>query len=269
VEPVRIDDPDHASLDAVRALRGPDRHIRSQGLVVVEGFTIVDRLLRHGAHIRQAVVTPSSWDRLGPLLSERDVPTVLVDRTTLAAAAGFDVHRGVLALLDEPAPASWDTVAHTAGTVMVVEALNDAENLGALMRSAWALGVDAVVLDPTTLDPYGRRVVRVSMGAVLDLAIVRAAVWPDALDDLRRRGVHVVGLTPRHDAVALAEWTVAAHERVAVLVGAEGPGLSAAALDRVHTALRIPMRPGVDSLNVAHAGAIVLAALNRAPTITS
>jgi tRNA G18 (ribose-2'-O)-methylase SpoU len=269
VEPVRIDDPDHSLLDAVRSLRGPDRHLRRQGLVVVEGFTIVERLLRRGVPIRQVVVTASTWDRLGPLLTERHVPTVLVDRTTLATAAGFDVHRGVLALLDEPAPASWDTVARTARTVVVVEALNDAENLGALMRSAWALGVDAVVLDPTTLDPYGRRVVRVSMGAVLDLPIVRAGVWPEALDDLRHRGLQLVGLTPRHDAVTLARWTVTSHERVAILVGAEGPGLSAAALDRVDTALRIPMRPGVDSLNVAHAAAIVLAALDRAPTITS
>lgn len=269
MEPVYIDDPDHALLDSVRSLRGPDRHLRRRGLVVVEGFTIVDRLLRRNVPLRQAVLTPNTWDRLGALLTERKVPTVLVDRTTLATAAGFDVHRGVLALLDEPAPASWDMVANTARTVIVAEALNDAENLGAIMRSAWALGVDAVVLDPTTLDPYGRRVVRVSMGAVLDLPIVRATVWPNALDDLRQRGMRLVGFTPRDDAVVLANWAVARHERVAILMGAEGSGLSVAAMDRMDTLVRIPMRPGVDSLNVAHTAAIVLATLDRAPTITT
>lgn len=237
--------------------------------MVVEGFTIVDRLLRRNVPLRQVVLTPNTWDRLGALLTERKVPTVLVDRTTLATAVGFDVHRGVLALLDEPAPASWDMVADTARTVVVAEALNDAENLGAIMRSAWALGVDAVVLDPTTLDPYGRRVVRVSMGAVLDLPIVRATGWPDALDDLQRRGMKLVGLTPRDDAVVLTAWAVTHHERVAILVGAEGSGLSLAAMDKVDTLVRIPMRPGVDSLNAAHATAIVLATMDRARTITS
>jgi tRNA G18 (ribose-2'-O)-methylase SpoU len=269
VPPVIVDDPLDPRLDEVRCLRSPDRVLRRSGLVVVEGFTVVDRLLRSGRPLRRLVVTPAMWERLQPIVGDRSGSVVVVDRATLAVAAGFDVHRGVLAFVDEPPLVTCEHVTATARTIVVVESVNDAENLGALMRSTWALGADALLLDPTTLDPFGRRVVRVSMGAALDLPVARASRWPGALADMRAAGFTVAALTPRHEATALADLNVAHGQRLALLVGAEGPGLSDTALQQVDVAVRIPMRPGVDSLNVAHAGAIVLAHLDRAPTIAS
>ena len=266
---VVVPDASDPHLDEVRLLRSPDGVLRRLGVVVVEGVTIVERLLRQQRPVRRLVVTPTLWARLRPLLDDSEVTVVLVEREVLAEAAGFDVHRGVLAFVDEPAPAALATLMREARTLVVVEGLNDAENLGALMRSSWALGADALVLDPTTLDPYGRRVVRVSMGAALDLPIARAESWPDVLTRLRDEGVVIMALTPHAEAVPLRSLEIEPERRVAVLVGAEGPGLSEAALRSANVTVRIPMRPGVDSLNVTHAAAIALAALDRPPTITS
>ncbi len=259
-----VDDP---LLDRVRLLRAPDRELRATGVVVLEGFTMVERWLRRGGSLRQLVVTPGQWERLCHLAVAGDWPCAVVDREVLAAAAGFDLHRGVVGFVEEPAPPSWDHVISSAFTLVVVEGVNDAENLGALMRSAWALGADVLVLDAGTLDPYGRRVVRVSMGAALELPVVRAPSWPGGLDELRAAGVRVIGLTPRADTTSWPLVSADRGQRVALMVGAEGPGLSEAALTRVDLAVRIPMRPEVDSLNVAHAAAIALAALDRAPTM--
>lgn len=263
--PLSGDDP---VLDEVRLLRSPDRVLTDTDTVVVEGFTMVQRWLSRGRALQRLVVTPQQWQRLQAV-----VPTPLVDsvvvvqRAVLAAAAGFDVHRGVLGFMDRPSATPWPQVLTTAHTMVVVEGINDAENLGALMRSAWALGADAMVLDPTTLDPYGRRVVRVSMGAALELPVVRAPRWPQTLGELREAGFVVVGLTPRPDAVTFKQWDLPVAQPVAVMVGAEGPGLSTAALDLVDMTVRIPMRRDVDSLNLAHAAAIVLAGLDRCRTI--
>jgi len=266
---VVVPDASDPHLDEVRLLRSPDGVLRRMGLVVVEGVTIVERLLRQQRAVRRLVVTPTLWARLHPVLGDPEITVVLVEREVLAEAAGFDVHRGVLAFVDEPALAALDTLVREARTLVVVEGLNDAENLGALMRSSWALGADALLLDPTTLDPYGRRVVRVSMGAALDLPIARAAPWPEVLTRLRDEGVAIMALTPRAEARPLRSLEIEPGRRVAVLVGAEGPGLSEAALRSATVAVRIPMRTGVDSLNVTHAAAIALAALDRPPTITS
>lgn len=263
-----VDDPSHPDLDQVRVLRSPDAVLRRAGLVVVEGITIVDSLLRQGWSFHRLVVTPAMWQRLAPLLPPDSAIVTVVDPATLSAAAGFDVHRGVLGFLREPAGVPWQELAHRARTITVVEGVNDAENLGALVRSAWALGSDALLLDPTTLDPYGRRVVRVSMGAALHLPLARLDAWPHGLGALRAQGVTVVALTPRADAVPLSAVDLPPHGRVALMVGAEGPGLTDDALRHVDVAVRIPMRSGVDSLNVAHAAAIALAALDRASTIT-
>jgi len=266
---VVVPDASDPHLDHVRLLRSPDGVLRRLGVVVVEGVTIVERLLRQQRPVRRLVVTPTLWARLQPVLGHAETTVVVVERKVLAEAAGFDVHRGVLAFVDEPAPTALATLLRQSRTLVVVEGMNDAENLGALMRSSWALGADALLLDPTTLDPYGRRVVRVSMGAALDLPIARAEPWPDVLTRLRDEGVAIMALTPRATAIPLRSLDIEPERRVAVLVGAEGPGLSEAALRSASIAVRIPMRPGVDSLNVTHAAAIALATLDRPPTITS
>lgn len=263
--PLSGDDP---VLHEVRLLRSPDRVFTDTAMVVVEGFTIVQRWLSNGGALQRLVVTPQQWQRLQSVVHTQVVGSVVVvERAVLAAAAGFDVHRGVLGFVDRPSAPPWPQVLTAANTMVVAEGINDAENLGALMRSAWALGADTLVLDPTTLDPYGRRVVRVSMGAALELPVVRAPRWPQVLGELRDAGFLVVGLTPHPDAVAFSQWQVPITQPVALLVGAEGPGLSTPALELVDVALRIPMRPDVDSLNLAHATAIALAGLDRCRTI--
>jgi len=142
----------------------------------------------------------------------------------------------------------------------VLEAINDFENLGSIFRNCAAFGVDAVLLDPRCADPLYRRSVRVSMGNVFGVAwAVLPGPWPASLELFNSAGVELLALTPRADAPALRE--LAPPAKWAVLLGAEGPGLSPAALDRVQRWARIPMAPGVDSLNVATAGAVALAHL--------
>jgi tRNA G18 (ribose-2'-O)-methylase SpoU len=138
----------------------------------------------------------------------------------------------------------------------VLEGLNDHENLGALFRNAAAFGVDAVLADPTTADPLYRRSVRVSLGHVLRVPWTRLPDWPDGLASLKAEGFVLVALTPSADAEPIAALAADPPARVALLLGAEGPGLSGAALAAADRRVRIPIAEGVDSLNVATAAAI-------------
>ena len=203
--------------------------------------------------------------------------------------AGFPVHRGVLALARRlPHPDPLDVLAQVTAAV-VVEGVNDHENLGAIFRNAAALGAGAVVLDPTCCDPLYRRSVRVSMGQVLRLPFTRLAPWPGALTHLRTAGFTLVALDPgapdtvdalalgpegraempapdaltaserpKHSSSESEQGAGAKLHRVAVLVGAEGRGLTEGARLAASRRVRIPMTPGVDSLNVATALAIAL-----------
>ena len=152
-------------------------------------------------------------------------------------------------------------VAAGAALLGVLEGLNDPENLGAVARSARAFGVDGLVLDPQCIDPYYRRTVRVSMGEVLHLPVARATDWPDDLGVLHEAGFETWALTPAADAADL--WALDVPPRVAILLGAEGPGLSAAAIRASTRRVRIPIAPAVDSLNVGHAAAVAFAHLSR------
>jgi tRNA G18 (ribose-2'-O)-methylase SpoU len=143
----------------------------------------------------------------------------------------------------------------------VLEALNDAENLGSIARSALALGIDGLLLDPRCADPLYRRSVRVSMGHVLALPFAVLPDWPADLGRLHDAGYTTVALTPADDAVDLHDVAARAYPRTAVLLGAEGPGLSQEAQTAARLRARIRMRPGVDSLGVAAAAAIAFATL--------
>jgi tRNA G18 (ribose-2'-O)-methylase SpoU len=169
-----------------------------------------------------------------------------------------------VAVAERPEARQPEDVLAGAEVVAVLEGVNDRENLGAVARSAVALGVDALLLSPDCADPLSRRSIRVSMGHVLTLPLARLAPWPQALASLRADGWAVVALTPRVDAAPLAAVLAGEPDRVALLLGAEGPGLSAGALGAVTLPARIPMVPGIDSLNVSHAAAIAFAAAGRA-----
>jgi tRNA G18 (ribose-2'-O)-methylase SpoU len=256
-------------LDDYESLNDPARRReveRRGSFFIVEGLLAVEALLESPYPVRSVLVTESKAPVVRDLLAgARANPRVMVrpDRE-VAAITGFNFHRGVLASAGRlPLPEPSAVVAH-ARRVAVLEGLNDHENLGALFRNAAAFGVDAVLADPTTADPLYRRSVRVSLGHVLRVPWTRLPDWPAGLDALRAAGFVLVALTPARDAEPIDALAAAPPERVAFLLGAEGPGLSAAALAVADGRARIPIAPGVDSLNVATAAAVAFHRLSPA-----
>ncbi|MPY95763.1 MAG: RNA methyltransferase, partial [Acidimicrobiia bacterium] len=229
------------------------------GVFVAEGWKAVARLLDSGLTVRSVVVATERGERVQDELPEpeADLPLLLVPRPVLDGVAGFAVHRGVLALAERPPALDWRHLASRARRLLVVEAVNDQANLGSLFRTAAGLGVDGVLLCPKACDPFYRRTVRVSLGASFLLPSARASPWPAALDELARDGWTVAALTPQ-GALDLHDSALAAADRVAVLVGSEGDGLSARARRAATHQVAIPMAPGTDSLNVTVAAAIAL-----------
>jgi tRNA G18 (ribose-2'-O)-methylase SpoU len=259
VEPVAgLEDP---RLRDYQHLRDPSRRMgieRAKGIFIVEGHRSVAELLASRYRARSILVTTEHAPRYAHVV---DVPVFALPAQEVEQLTGVHFHRGALASADRPVPPSVGELATGARRLLVVEAVNDHENVGALFRNAAAFGVDGVVLDPTAADPLYRRATRVSLGHVLHVPFARAARWPEELADLRRSGVAVVALTPGPTAEPLATLAASSPERVALLVGAEGPGLSDAALAAADRRVRIPMAAGVDSLNVATAAAIALSVL--------
>jgi tRNA G18 (ribose-2'-O)-methylase SpoU len=257
VDVIEVSDPADPRLDDFRDLADADVRPDRRGVVIAEGSNVVSRLAGSPYAMRAVLGVPSRLEDLATVLGGRDVPVYAVDKWTLSEVVGFRVTRGVLASAQRPAPADAAALVAGATRLAVLESLNDFENLGALFRNAAAFGVDGVLLDPRCADPLYRRSVRVSMGHVLQVPFaVLPGPWPESLDLLD--GFTTVALTPSGP-VTLGELPELA--RWAVLLGAEGPGLTEAALARADLRVRIPMAPGVDSLNVATAAAVAFAHL--------
>lgn len=260
---VDVADPDDPRLDDFRDLtradRRPDRP-GGRGLVVAEGVPVVQRLLDSPYPIRAVMGVGPRLEGLAGDLRAAAVPTYRVDATVMARVVGFHLNRGVLATAERIAPAEPETLLRPARRVVVCEGVNDHENLGALFRNAAALGIDAVLLAERCADPLYRRSVRVSMGHVLRVPFAPLPGWPGSARLLRDAGFELLALTPRAGAVPIGTVGVAGR-RIALLAGAEGPGLSEAALAAADHRIRIPMRSGVDSLNVATAVAVATYAL--------
>lgn len=235
--------------------RGP--FAAEHGLFIAESLHVVQRVLQLcGDAVRAVVVTPHAEARLGAWLERSAGPVLVVAPELLAAVAGFDVHRGVLAAVARPEPRRAEELLASARRIAVLEDLTDQVNLGALFRSASALGIDAVLLSPRCADPLYRRTVRVSMGEVLRLPYATIAPWPDGLALLATHGFELVALSPAGDKAMRPPPSSA---RVAVLLGSEADGVSPGALAAADRSVRIAMVAGVDSLNVAAAGAIAFA----------
>jgi tRNA G18 (ribose-2'-O)-methylase SpoU len=246
--------------DLTAADRRPDRP-GGRGLVVAEGVVVVRRLLGSPYPIRSVLGVPRRIDELARDLGSHAVPAYVTDAQTMASVVGFHLNRGVLAVADRAPAPDLAGLLRTARVLAVPEGVGDHENLGSLFRNAAALGVAGVLLGPRCSDPLYRRSVRVSMGHVLRVPFTTLpGAWPSALDQLRAAGLEVVALTPRADAVPLAEAGLAGR-RVALLLGAEGPGLTDEALGAADLLVRIPMAAGVDSLNVATAAAVAFHAV--------
>ena len=253
------DDPrltDYRSLTDV-ALR---RKVEPEGgLFIAEGEKVVRRALAAGYDMRSLLIA-------GPRAPDvADLPGLhlVADYDVLEAVTGFHVHRGVLAAMSRRPLATVEEVQRPAQRLMVLEELSSTTNLGAVFRSAAALGIDGIILAPTCGDPLYRRAVRVSMGQVFAIPYARCETWPQPLADLRARGWRVLALTPDARAIDIDRLAVGPGERLALLIGAEGSGLSPEALAAATEWVRIPMANGVDSLNVAAAAAVASYALRR------
>jgi tRNA G18 (ribose-2'-O)-methylase SpoU len=259
---VDLDDPSDARVADFCNLTDADVRPDRRGIVIAEGVNVVQRLVHSPYPVRAVIGVADRISALRAVLDPLPVPVYRVGKWTLSEIVGFRVTRGVLASADRIAEPPLAALLEGTSRVAVLEGLNDFENLGALFRNAAAFGVEAVLLDPRCADPLYRRSVRVSMGHVLHMPFVRLPEpWSDAAKDLTAAGFRTIALTPSGD-VALRD--VPAAGRWALLLGAEGPGLSRAALDRADLRVRIPMAPGVDSLNVATAAAVAFAHLTGA-----
>ncbi|HEX9530827.1 MAG TPA: RNA methyltransferase [Acidimicrobiales bacterium] len=269
---VWIDDPDDPRVADYVDLTDSQMRRRSEpgaGVFIVEGALTLAALARSRYAARSVMVTPSQAERLRDLLDGLGAPVLIASQPVMNRVTGFNIHRGVLAAAARPPLLSPDEVAGLARVLVVGEDLNDQENLGALFRNARALGVGGVLLSPGCCDPLYRRTVRVSLGHVLHVPFAVLRPWPSGLLGLRAKGFEVLALTPGPDAEPIGAVDAAGaglDRRVAVLVGAEGAGLSPAALAYADRRVRIPMAPGVDSLNVATAAAIAFHHLGAAPT---
>jgi tRNA G18 (ribose-2'-O)-methylase SpoU len=238
------------------------------GFFVAEGEQVVLRALRAGYPLRTLLLGAQRWAALQPLLAavtaqRPDVTVLVAAPDVLRQVTGFHVHRGVLASFDRlPVPTA-ESLLRTARRIAVVEGLNNTTNLGAVFRSAAGLGMDGVLLDPLCCDPLYRRAVRVSMGEVFAVPYARLGRWPADLALLKKSGLRVIALTPS-GSKDLDRLALDPGDRVAVLLGAEGPGLSDEALSYAELRVRIPMSGGVDSLNVGSAAAVTFWALRCA-----
>ncbi|MFV8319707.1 TrmH family RNA methyltransferase [Mycobacterium sp. 23] len=255
-----VTDPDDPRLDDFRDLNSVDRRPdlpTGKGLVIAEGVLVVQRMLASRFAPRALLGTDRRLAELRDDLTATTAPYYRTSADVMAQAVGFHLNRGVLASASRVAEPSVAQVVHGARTVAVLEGVNDHENLGSIFRNAAGLGVDAVVFGSGCADPLYRRAVRVSMGHALLVPYARASDWPADLVRLRERGFRLLAMTPHGDARDLREaMSTVRQERVAVLVGAEGPGLTAAALRISDVRVRIPMSRGTDSLNVATAAAV-------------
>jgi tRNA G18 (ribose-2'-O)-methylase SpoU len=245
----------------------PDaERLRSQGLFVAEGRLIVARILEDAHYrVRAVLVNDASCRELAQAFDRLadDVPIFVADRSAIRDLTGHDLHRGCLALVERPAATPAADVLTSAGTVVVLEAVSNADNVGGVFRNAAAFGA-GVLLSPTCCDPLYRKAIRTSMGAVLRVPFARLDDWPSALGQVHAAGFTIAALTPREPAESLARFSQRSRaERIAWLVGAEGTGLTAAVETAVDRRVRIPISEAVDSLNVSVAVGIALHALRE------
>ncbi|MBY4107971.1 RNA methyltransferase [Rhodococcus fascians] len=257
VHVIDIDDPLDPRLDDFRDLNSSDRRPdlpEGKGLVIAEGVLVAQRLLSSRFPMISLLGVDRRLDALREDLADSDVPFYRTSAEVMAEVVGFHLNRGVLAAANRPPALDLDDVLAGANTVAILEGVNDHENLGSMFRNAAGLGVDAVLFGAACADPLYRRSVRVSMGHVLRVPFAKVPEWPRGLDRVRRHGFQLISLTPKPEAVSLA--TAMTGEKVALLLGAEGPGLTEHAMRATDIRARIPMAPGTDSLNVATAAAM-------------
>ncbi|MEU2513247.1 TrmH family RNA methyltransferase [Streptomyces syringium] len=258
-ELITIDDPDDPRLHDYTGLTDVELRRRrepAEGLFIAEGEKVIRRARDAGYEMRSMLLSAKWVDVMRDVIEESAAPVYAVTPALAEQVTGYHVHRGALASLERKQLPPAGELLRDARRVAVLESLVDHTNIGAIFRSAAALGMDAVLLSPDCADPLYRRSVKVSMGAVFSVPYARLDSWPRDLETVREAGFRLLALTP--DAKATPLDTVAPHrlDRGALMLGAEGEGLSARALRAADEWVRIPMAHGVDSLNVGAAAAV-------------
>ena len=249
-----LDDPRVANYRII----GDQARLLEANLFVAEGRLVVRRLIElQQWPIESILVTAPAAESLVDILPLTGAPIYLADQDLMNTIVGFNIHRGCLAIARRPPAATLDRIAAgPLARVLVLEGVNNPDNVGGLFRSAAAFGVELVVLGPDCGDPLYRKAIRTSMGASLLVPFVHAAQWPGAIRDLRADGFTVVALTPHRTAAPIEE--VFPHSKLALLVGSEGGGLTAGAMQSATIRIRIPTTADVDSLNVTTAASIAM-----------
>ncbi len=229
----------------------------AEGMYIAESPRVIRRALAAGHRPRSFFMAGKWLPGLADVLSAHpDVPAFVGSPGLLEEIIGFNLHRGALAAMQRPEPVPVAQLLAGARRIAVLEDIVDHTNLGAIFRSAAALDLDAVLISPRCGDPLYRRSIRVSMGAVFQIPWVRLADWPAAIPMLRAQGFITAALALTDHALSIDELADRRDERLALILGTEGEGLSAGILAAADCAVRIPMGRGVDSLNVAAAGAV-------------
>ncbi|HEX6233285.1 MAG TPA: RNA methyltransferase [Jiangellaceae bacterium] len=265
VQPVTtVDDPrlgDYVSLRDVQLRKSLEAE---HGLFIAEGEKVVRRAVEAGYAVRSFLMAPRWLASLADILDVAGgVPCYVADEALIEQVTGFHVHRGALAAMHRRSLSPVEEVLAHATRIIVCEDLVDHANVGTIFRCAAGLGMDAVLLSPRCADPLYRRSVKVSMGAVFAVPYARITDWYDGLVQVRAAGFQVLAMTPAADAIPIDE--VAHTDRMALVFGAEGAGLSERWMSTADERVVIPLAPGIDSLNVTAAAAIAAYVMRKPP----
>jgi tRNA G18 (ribose-2'-O)-methylase SpoU len=251
----RLSDYARATDVALRKARGTEH-----GIYIAESTLVLQRALDAG-HTPRSVLALPGWVGAARALVGEDVPIFTGPGDVLTELTGYILHRGVIAAMNRPHLADPAALLHNARRIVVLENVADPTNVGAIFRSVGAIGADAVLVTPRCSDPFYRRAIRVSIGTVLQVPWTRVGDWASTRALLTASGFHIAALALTADAVRLRDFAASTPERLAIVLGAEGDGLTSEAIGAADTVIRIPMAHGIDSLNVAAASAVALWAL--------
>lgn len=249
----RLADYSHQTDVALKKARGTEH-----GLYIAESALVLERALRAGHRPRSVLALGNTVEEARALVGDH-VPVFSGPPELLEQLTGYLLHRGLIAAMHRPALPTPESLLADATRVIVLENVVDPTNVGAIFRSVGAIGADAVLVTPRCSDPFYRRAIRVSMGTVLQVPWTRLGDWPSTRRLLAASGFHIAALALSPDAVSLRDFV--APERLALVLGTEGEGLTQEAIAAADTVVQIPMAHGIDSLNVAAASAVAMWAL--------
>ena len=231
------------------------------GLYIAESLLVLQRAIAAGHRPRAVLALGGSVDDAVEATRGFDIPIFSGPPELLEELTGYLLHRGLIASMHRPALPNPAELLADARRVVVLENVADPTNVGAIFRSVAAIGADAVLVTPRCSDPFYRRAIRVSMGTVLQVPWARVGNWTSARELLTASGFHIAALALTDDSVDLKSFAATAPARVALVLGAEGEGLTPEAIAAADTIVRIPMAHGIDSLNVAATAAVAMYAL--------